>query len=112
MQRLDAYFEKTLSTDGHYRYITVFEEPYTEARKLMSDINRASSEPNVSFTPPPSPKEREERKRENRAVEARRNEILRQRQREKEKDSPKKVLPSPAPEPERSKSRKKDTWSR
>ena len=112
MQLLDDYFEKTLSTDGHYRYITVFEEPYTAARKLMSDINRASSEPNVSFTPPPSPKEREERKRENRAAEARYIETLRQRQREKEKDSPKKVQPSPAPEPERSKSRKKDTWSR
>lgn len=112
MQQLDDYFEKTLSTDGHYRYITVFEEPYTAARKLMSDINRASSEPNVSFTPPPSPKEREERKRENRAAEARHIETLRQRQREKEKDSPKRVQPSPAPEPERSKSRKKDTWSR
>lgn len=112
MQQLDDYFEKTLSTDGHYRYITVFEEPYTAARKLMSDINRASSEPNVSLTPPPSPKEREERKRENRAAEARHIETLRQRQREKEKDSPKRVQPSPAPEPERSKSRKKDTWSR
>lgn len=110
MQRLDAYFEKILSTDGHYRYITVFEEPYTVAKKLMSDINRASSEPNVSFTPPPSPKEREERKRENRAAEARHIETLRQRQREKE--NPKRVQPSPAPEPERSKSRKKDTWSR
>lgn len=112
MQRLDAYFEKILSTDGHYRYITVFEEPYTVAKKLMSDINRVSSEPNVSFTPPPSPKEREERKRENRAAEARHIETLRQRQREKEKDNPKRVQPSPAPEPERSKSRKKDTWSR
>ena len=112
MQQLDDYFEKTLSTDGHYRYITVFEEPYTAARKLMSDINRASSEPNVSFTPPPSPKEREERKRENRAAEARYIETLRQRQREKEKNSPKKEQPSPAPEPERSKNRKRDTWSR
>lgn len=112
MQLLDDYFEKTLSTDGHYRYITAFEEPYTAARKLMSDINRTSSEPNVSFTPPPSPKEREERKRENRTAEARYIEALRQRQREKEKDSPKKEQPSPAPELERSKSRKRDTWSR
>lgn len=112
MQRLDAYFEKILSTDGHYRYITVFEEPYTVAKKLMSDINRASSESNVSFTPPPSPKEREERKRENRAAEARHIETLRQRQREKEKDNPKRVQTSPAPEPERSKSHKRDTWSR
>lgn len=114
MQQLDAYFDKILSTDGHYRFITSFEEPYTAARKLISDINKASTEPKLSFTQPPSPKEREEQKRERRATEARYNEAIRQqqeREREREKDKPQKA-PS-VPELERPKKRKKrDTWSR
>lgn len=116
MQQLDAYFDKMLSADGHHRFITSFEEPYTAARELMYDINKASTEPKLSFTPPPSPKEREERKREKRAAEARYIETIRQqqreREREREKDKPRKAPSAPVPEPERPQNRKRDTWSR
>lgn len=112
IQKLGNYLDEKLANKDLLRCLTAFEEPYTAARQLMADINRVSSEPNVSFRLPPSPNEREERQREKRAAEARYNETLRQRQREREKDSPKKMQPSPAPEPERSKSRKRDTWSR
>lgn len=112
MERLDVYFEKILSTDSYGRCITTFEEPYSAAKKLMTDIKQISGEPKIRFTPPPSPKEREEQKREKRAAEARYYEQLRQRQREQEKNSPKKIQPPPAPEPEHSVKHKRDTWSR